>query len=297
MSFSTNVIYIRFRNHQAWWDLLIGNEKWVIKRWLVWLSFACNREPWPLPQIGFVFMEWIYRSSTLLDVAEGLLRLSAYCDWCRFPSILIESLPILSREFQTVMRSARSVVPRVGYQNTRLLGNGVMNLLINDVLDRVAWSKDFAVRRAFSQTIQREEWALASTLIGADWSRWKAGREVWWWNEALYWSSPEVKFVSWRYASSLAWFLFVPSVGWQIFWLALAHELVLVFCAKKWQSRFINTLLGPWPCRDTELATSWVWRLPMWLAQSKHSSLNVRQRVIERVMPKFNTIFDSRAWW
>jgi len=80
-----------------------------------------------------VFMDGFTDQVTLLDVPKAI-TVAAYCDWCRLPSILLNHLPILLREFKRYANLRLCAFVWV-IKNTRLLGKiGVHELAIMDVL-------------------------------------------------------------------------------------------------------------------------------------------------------------------
>ncbi len=134
----------------AYWQRKVGDKA---LNWLD-LSSACNREPWPIPQMDSSLWMDLPDQVTLLDVAEGYYG-------CRPIAIgagsqhIIESLPILLREFKPLC-DLRVVVPRVGYQEHAFAWkNGVMNLLIMTCW-KSCLSRTLRSPWSFSQTIQRE---------------------------------------------------------------------------------------------------------------------------------------------
>jgi cobalamin biosynthetic protein CobC len=270
----------------AYWQRKVGDKA---LNWLD-LSSACNREPWPIPQMDSSLWMDLPDQVTLLDVAEGYYG-------CRPIAIgagsqhIIESLPILLRESKP-LNDLRVFLPRIGYQeHTFAWKKWGYELAYYDALEELL-EQDFAVAVVIQPNNPTGEWASASTLSALIDHAEKQGASLVV-DEAFIDPCPELSLLADVTQSHWPESLFVlRSVG-KFFGLAGAR-VGFVFCAKAWQSALKN-LLGPWPVATPSLhLVSLAFADVAWQEQALQS-LNVRQAVfIERVMPKFNTIFDSQ---
>ncbi len=270
----------------AYWQRKVGNEA---LNWLD-LSSACNREPWPVPSIEPELWMNLPDQTALLDEAERYFS--------RRPSAIgagsqhiIESLPPLLREYQETDNST-VCVPRIGYQEHAFAWKkwGYDVVYYDDLAELV--TLDWAVVVVIHPNNPTGEWAtseMLSTLIAH--AEKTGGCLVV--DEAFIDPCPERSVLQSYQGAPWSEAVFVlRSVG-KFFGLAGAR-VGFVFCAPRWQLALKN-LMGPWPVSTASLHLV---RLALadvsWQVQALQA-LQVRQTAfVERIMPKFNTIFDSQ---
>lgn len=272
----------------AYWQRQVGSKA---LHWLD-LSSACNREPWPIPDVApSLWMD-------LPDQADLLAEAERY--FGRRPNAIgagsqhiIESLPPLLREYKCSINQC-VFVPRIGYQEHafawRKWGFDIAYYdALEDLLER-EWAVavviqpnnptgEVASAKILSQLITHAEQQGASIVV----------------DEAFVDACPELSLLNSQQGEDLSESLFVMRSVGKFFGLAGAR-VGFVFCAEKWQTALKN-LLGPWPVATPSLhLVTLAFADKAWQSQALQG-LKVRQAVfVERVMPKFNTIFDSQDY-
>jgi cobalamin biosynthetic protein CobC len=270
----------------AYWQRKVGNGA------LSWLdlSSACNREPWPVPTMAASLWMDLPDQVALLDMAEQYYG-------CRPSAIgagsqhIIESLPILLRELKALSNS-RVFVPRIGYQEHAFAWQKWgFELFFYDAVEELL-EQNFAVAVVIHPNNPTGEWASASTLSALIDHAEKQGASLVI-DEAFIDPCPERSVLTGVTPSHWPESLFVlRSVG-KFFGLAGAR-VGFAFCAAKWQHALSN-LLGPWPVATPSLhLVSLAFADKAWQAQAMQSLQQRQAAFVERVMPKFNTIFDSQ---
>ena len=269
----------------AHWQRKVGNEA------LDWLdlSSACNREPWPIPAIDPELWMVLPDQEALLDTAETYYR--------RRPNVIgagsqhiIEALPLLINEVKT-SDSNRVFVPRIGYQEHAFAWQKWgYELAYYDSLDELL-EADWLVAVVIQPNNPTGEWATADGLSDLISHAEKNGAYLVV-DEAFIDPCPEQSLLINQKTEWSESLFVLRSVG-KFFGLAGAR-VGFVFCASKCQN-ILKNLLGPWPVATPSLhLVSLAFADTAWQAQALES-LKARQAAfIERVMPKFNTIFDSQ---
>lgn len=270
----------------AYWQRKCGNDA---LNWLD-LSSACNREPWQIPIVDPELWMALPDQAALLDAAEK------YYD--RRPNAvgagsqhIIESLPLLIKESK-LLKNNIVFVPRIGYQEHAFAWQKWgFELAYYDSIDSLL-EQDFAIAVIIQPNNPTGEWVKAETLSALiDHSEQQGASLIV--DEAFIDSCPELSLLAQCNHDQWPESLFVlRSVG-KFFGLAGAR-VGFVFCADKWQ-KVLKNLMGPWPVATPSLhLVSLAFADVEWQTQA-FVSLKKRQAVfIERVMPKFNTIFDSQ---
>ncbi len=270
----------------AYWQRKVGDDA---LHWLD-LSSACNREPWPIPAIEPECWMTLPDQMALLNTAE------AY--YGRRPNAvgagsqhIIEALPLLIKESRR-LKNGVVMVPRVGYQEHAFAWQKWGFELVHYDQFSELLEQEWAVAVVIQPNNPTSEWASDDELLSVlAYAEQKGTSLVI--DEAFIDSQPERSVLRWKPEASLSEAVFVlRSVG-KFFGLAGAR-VGFVFCAPHWQSLFQN-VLGPWPVATPSLhLVSLALADRVWQAKAS-SSLAQRQAVfIERVVPKFNTIFDSQ---
>ncbi|MBR7887563.1 aminotransferase class I/II-fold pyridoxal phosphate-dependent enzyme [Marinomonas sp. A79] len=274
----------------ARWQREAGDEA---LNWLD-LSSACNREPWPVPAFDARLWMDLPDQNTLLDQAERYFS--------RRPSAIgagsqhiIECLPVLLKhslattEFVTPLRA---FVPRIGYQEHAFAWQKWgYDLIYYDELSELL-NQSWAVAVVIQPNNPTGEWATSDMLTQLITYAEQQGAHLVV-DEAFIDPCPERSVLMTLPSSDVSESLFVlRSVG-KFFGLAGAR-VGFVFCHPRWQNA-LNNLLGPWP-----VATPSLHLVTLALADTAWQThaldnLKVRQAAfVERIMPKFNTIFDSQ---
>ncbi|MBD5771145.1 aminotransferase class I/II-fold pyridoxal phosphate-dependent enzyme [Marinomonas colpomeniae] len=276
----------------AYWQRKVGNDA---LNWLD-LSSACNREPWPVPTIDPELWMTLPDQTALLDAAEKYYghRPNAVGAGSQH---IIESLPLLIKE-SLLIKASRSLknnivfVPRMGYQEHAFAWQKWgFELAYYDSIDSL-FEQAFAVAVIIQPNNPTGEWAKTETLSAlVDHSEQQGASLIV--DEAFVDSCPELSLLAQRNNDQWPEPLFVlRSVG-KFFGLAGAR-VGFVFCADKWQ-QVLKNLMGPWPVATPSLhLVSLAFSDVEWQTQAFVSLKQRQSAFIERVMPKFNTIFDSQ---
>ncbi|TYL49367.1 aminotransferase class I/II-fold pyridoxal phosphate-dependent enzyme [Marinomonas sp. IMCC 4694] len=274
----------------AYWQRKVGN---AALHWLD-LSSACNREPWPVPEVDASLWMNLPDQTALLDEAETYFthRPSAIGAGSQH---IIECLPVLLKHALPVRDVAvrmRAFVPRIGYQEHAFAWQKWgYDLVYYDALSELLTQRwDVAV--VIQPNNPTGEWATADCIAQLITHAEQQGAHLII-DEAFIDPCPERSVLMTQAPSDVSESLFVlRSVG-KFFGLAGAR-VGFVFCHSRWQNA-LNNLLGPWP-----VATPSLHLVTLALADTAWhthalASLKVRQAAfVERIMPKFNTIFDSQ---
>ena len=276
----------------AYWQRKVGDDA------LTWLdlSSACNREPWPIPEIAPALWMDLPDQVHLLEEAERYFG-------CRPTAIsagsqhIIESLPpmLLASQSSALLTATKMVfVPRIGYQEHAFAWQKWgFDIAYYDSLEELLGQKwavavviqpnnptgEIASHHILSRLIAHAEQQGANIVV----------------DEAFVDACPELSLLNSQPGEALSESLFVlRSVG-KFFGLAGAR-VGFVFCATKWQAA-IKNLLGPWPVATPSLhLVTLAFADKAWQSQALQG-LKVRQAAfVERVTPKFNTIFDSQEY-
>ncbi|PJE53800.1 aminotransferase class I/II-fold pyridoxal phosphate-dependent enzyme [Marinomonas sp. BSi20584] len=276
----------------AYWQRKVGSKA---LNWLD-LSSACNREPWPIPEIAPSLWMDLPDQADLLDEAERYFGRRPNAIGAGSQHI-IESLPpmLLACQSSTQLVANQTVfVPRIGYQEHAFAWK--------------KWGFDIAYYDALEELLE-QEWAVAvviqpnnptgeiapgkalSQLIAH--AEQKGAHLVV--DEAFIDACPELSLLNHQNSSDLSESLFIMRSVGKFFGLAGAR-VGFAFCASKWQAA-LNNLLGPWPVATASLyLVQLAFADKAWHSQALQG-LKVRQAAfVERVMPKFNTIFDSQDY-
>ncbi len=270
----------------AYWQRKVGNDA---LNWLD-LSSACNREPWPVPEVSTALWMALPDQTELLEQAERY--------FARRPNAIgagsqhiIESLPPLLRE-SGCLTNQTVFVPRIGYQEHAFAWRKWgYDIVYYDALEELL-TQHWAVAVVIQPNNPTGELASASILsqLVAHAEQQGASLVV---DEAFIDATPEWSVLNHQQTKDLSESLFVMRSVGKFFGLAGAR-VGFVFCASKWQVA-LNNLLGPWP-----VATPSLHLVSLALADTAWQShalqnLTVRQAAfVERVMPKLNTVFDSQ---
>jgi cobalamin biosynthesis protein CobC len=276
----------------AYWQRKVGSKA---LHWLD-LSSACNREPWPIPDVAPAL--WM----DLPDQADLLAEAERY--FGRRPNAvgagsqhIIESLPpmLLASQSSALLTATKTVfVPRIGYQEHAFAWEKWgFDITYYDALEELLGQKwavavviqpnnptgEIASSKILSQLIVHAEQQGANIVV----------------DEAFVDACPELSLLNSKQGEALSESLFVlRSVG-KFFGLAGAR-VGFAFCAEKWQTALKN-LLGPWPVATPSLhLVRLAFADTAWQSHARQN-LAVRQAAfVERVVPKFNTIFDSQEY-
>ncbi|NLQ18077.1 aminotransferase class I/II-fold pyridoxal phosphate-dependent enzyme [Marinomonas sp. M1K-6] len=270
----------------AYWQRKVGNDA---LNWLD-LSSACNREPWPIPEIPASLWMDLPDQTDLLDEAERYFGRRPTAIGAGSQHI-IESLPALLRE-SGYLTGQTVLVPRIGYQEHAFAWQKWgYDIAYYDALEELLTQQwvvavviqpnnptgEIAPAKILSQLIAHAEQQGASLVV----------------DEAFIDASPELSVLHQQKAADLSESLFVMRSVGKFFGLAGAR-VGFVFCAPKWQAALKN-LLGPWPVATPSLhLVCLAFADQAWQSHALQD-LKVRQAAfVERVMPKLNTIFDSQ---
>lgn len=276
----------------VYWQRKIGNDA---LNWLD-LSSACNREPWPIPAIDPELWMALPDQTDLLNAAEKY--------YGRRPSAvgagsqhIIESLPLLLKE-SLLIKESRPLnnnivfVPRIGYQEHAFAWQKWgFELAYYDSLETLL-EQEFAVAVIIHPNNPTGEWATSEVLSALiDYAEQQDASLIV--DEAFIDPCPELSLLTKQNNGQWPESLFVlRSVG-KFFGLAGAR-VGFVFCADKWQS-ILKNLMGPWPVATPSLhLVSLAFADEAWKTQAMQSLKQRQVAFIERVMPKFNSIFDSQ---
>ncbi|PYF77799.1 L-threonine O-3-phosphate decarboxylase [Marinomonas alcarazii] len=274
----------------AYWQRRVGNEA---LNWLD-LSSACNREPWPIPEMVPALWMDLPDQADLLEEAERYFGRRPNAIGAGSQHI-IEALPpmLIATNALTPNLTKHTVfVPRIGYQEHAFAWKKWgFEIAYYDALEDLLDQK-WAVAVVIQPNNPTGEVASAEvlSLLIAHAEQLGANIVV---DEAFVDACPELSLLDTLKGESLSESLFVlRSVG-KFFGLAGAR-VGFAFCADKWQIPLKN-LLGPWPVATPSLhLVALAFADKAWQS-SALQRLKVRQAAFEeRVMPKFNTIFDSQ---
>ncbi len=263
------------------------------------LSSACNREPWPIPD--FPKSLWM----ALPD--QAALMQSARSYYGVRPTVIasgsqqiIEALPILKREqlSSESTPSNRVFVPRVGYQEHAFAWQKWgFELAYYDNLSELL-EQTWTVAVLVNPNNPTGEWTdseLALKVLA------HAQKQHAWFvvDEAFIDVQPEFSLLS-RLDEQIDGehgfdSLFVlRSVG-KFFGLAGAR-VGFVFCHPDWQQS-LNNLIGPWPVASASLhLVDLALQDQAWQLAAKRNLLARQTYFVEKVLPKFHTIFDSQDY-
>ncbi|MBJ7538988.1 aminotransferase class I/II-fold pyridoxal phosphate-dependent enzyme [Marinomonas transparens] len=273
----------------AYWQRKVGGEA---LNWLD-LSSACNREPWPIPEVDSALWMALPDQTALLDLAEDYYGVR--------PSVIgsgsqqiIEALPLLLRGdcADGGQFLKRVLIPRIGYQEHAFAWQKWgYDLAYYDSLDELL-EQNWTVAVVIHPNNPTGEWASAESLSELT-SYAEQQDVVLVVDEAFIDTRPELSLLANQEQQNWSESLFVlRSVG-KFFGLAGAR-VGFAFCAPRWQKALKN-LMGPWPVSTVSLHLVGLAFSDKDWQSSALLSLEARQAAfIERVMPKFNTIFDSQ---
>ncbi|WP_325097338.1 aminotransferase class I/II-fold pyridoxal phosphate-dependent enzyme [Marinomonas spartinae] len=266
------------------WQRKVGNDT------LDWLdlSSACNREPWPVPEIDPILWSELPDQTSLLDQAAHFYGIRPIAIGAGSQHI-IESLPLFLSYRHA---KKRACVPRIGYQEHAFAWQKwgyelVFYDAVNELLE-MEWSVAVVI-----QPNNPTGAMVESVLIKALVARAEQLEGHLMIDEAFIDPMPHLSVLNELEGLVKSESLFVlRSVG-KFFGLAGAR-VGFVFCATSWQSTLRN-LLGPWP-----VATPSLWLVEQALKdvvwqEKALLSLADRQKVFfDRIMPKLHTVFDSQ---
>ncbi|REG79519.1 aminotransferase class I/II-fold pyridoxal phosphate-dependent enzyme [Marinomonas pollencensis] len=268
----------------AYWQRKVGSQA------LAWLdlSSACNREPWPIPDIDPKLWNELPDQAALLAQATRYygLRPSAIGAGSQH---IIESLPALLSER---LKQKVVMVPRIGYQEHAFAwqkwGYDIAYYNELDELLTQTWQVAVVIQPNNPTGRLYDFESLQAVLDKAE--SMDAYLVV---DEAFMDPQPEHSFLSACEASDWPKALFVlRSVG-KFFGLAGAR-VGFAFCSTRWEVA-LNNLLGPWPVATPSLfLIGAAFDDLAWQAQAKQSLAERQALFVSRVMPKLNTIFDSQ---
>ena len=276
----------------AYWQRKVGSEA---LHWLD-LSSACNREPWPIPDIAPSLWMDLPDQADLLEEAERYFGRRPNAIGAGSQHI-IESLPpmlLASKKSASASTKQTAFVPRIGYQEHAFAWQKWgFEIAYYDALEELLeqkWSVVVVIQpnnptgaiasaKVLSQLIAHAEQQGASLVV----------------DEAFVDACPELSLLNHQSGSDLSESLFIMRSVGKFFGLAGAR-VGLVFCAQKWQIALKN-LLGPWPVATPSLhLVTLAFADKAWQSQALQG-LKIRQAAfVERVIPKFNTIFDSQDY-
>ncbi|MCB5161466.1 aminotransferase class I/II-fold pyridoxal phosphate-dependent enzyme [Marinomonas algarum] len=276
----------------AYWQRQRGNEA---LHWLD-LSSACNREPWPVPAFDTRLWMDLPDQNVLFDEAERYFKRRPKAIGAGSQHI-IECLPVLLQHglpTTAPVTSLRAFVPRIGYQEHAFAWQKWgYEVVYYDELNELL-TQPWAVAVVIQPNNPTGEWATSETMtkLIAHAEQQGAHLVV---DEAFIDPYPERSVLRNLPSSDLGESLFVlRSVG-KFFGLAGAR-VGFVFCHSRWQA-LLRNLLGPWPVATPSLhLVSLALADTAWQTHALES-LKARQAAfVERIMPKFNTIFDSQDY-
>ena len=268
----------------AYWQRKVGNQA------LTWLdlSSACNREPWPLPNIDPALWNELPDQADLMTQATRYYGVKPSAIGAGSQHI-IESLPALLSE---ELKQKKVMVPRIGYQEHGFAWQkwgyeiGYYDQL-DDLLEQT-WQVAVVVQPNNPTGVLSSVDDLQAVL---DHAQKMQGYLVV--DEAFIDPVAELSFLQAQDANNWPDSLFVlRSVG-KFFGLAGAR-VGFAFCSNRWQVPLRN-LMGPWPVATPSLfLVSAAFADVVWQTQAKQSLIERQTLFVSRVMPKFNTIFDSQ---
>lgn len=266
------------------WQRKVGNDA------LDWLdlSSACNREPWPIPTIESTLWNELPDQTALLDQAAHFYGMRPTAIGAGSQHI-IEALPLFLSDLH---KNKRACVPRIGYQEHafawRKWGYELFYYDSVNELFECDWSVAVVIHPNNPTGEITEQETLMALAAKAEQI---AGHLVI--DEAFVDPLPNLSILNCLGDTVESESVFVlRSVG-KFFGLAGAR-VGFVFCATQWQNTLRN-LLGPWP-----VATPSLWLVEQALNDTSWQEnallfLEARQKTfVDRIMPKFHTIFDSQ---
>lgn len=267
-----------------YWQRRVGDEA------LAWLdlSSACNREPWPVVDVPATLWNELPDQTLLYKQATEYFGLRPNAIGAGSQHI-IESLPALLAERS---QHKKVMVPKVGYQEHafvwRKWGYDVAYYESIEVLLETAWHAAVLIHPNNPTGELYTEDDLQAILAHAE-----AQQGFVIIDEAFIDPIGEESFLRKQSASDWPAALFIlRSVG-KFFGLAGAR-VGFAFCSSRWEVA-LNNLLGPWPVATPSLyLVGQAFDDKAWQSTVRRSLEQRKLAFVERVMPKFNTIFDSQ---
>ena len=261
------------------------------------LSSACNREPWPIPHIETEYWQALPDQTALSETATQYygMRPTAITSGSQQ---IIEALPLLKREALN-SENKRVYVPHIGYQEHAFAwqkwGYEVVYYQHAHQLLEASW----AVAVLIQPNNPSAEWtdqALLDSLIQ------RAEQQGAWVvvDEAFVDVEPEQSLLTnwqqgnWQQENWPMGLFVMRSVG-KFFGLAGAR-VGFAFSHTEWQQS-LNNLIGPWPVSTASLhLVNLALQDNAWQHSAKAKLKDRQEAFIEKVLPKFNTIFDSQDY-
>ncbi|WP_353669713.1 aminotransferase class I/II-fold pyridoxal phosphate-dependent enzyme [Marinomonas sp. THO17] len=271
---------------EAWQRQQIEAQNWLD------LSSACNREPWPIPNLKPELWLALPDQTALSETAAHYYGVHPTAITSGSQQI-IEALPILKREALKI-ENKRVYVPHIGYQEHAFAwqkwGYEVIYYQQTSQLLNASW----AVAVLIQPNNPSAEWTdqtLLDSLIQ------RAEQQGAWLvvDEAFVDVEPEQSVLKKFKQESWPMGLFVMRSVGKFFGLAGAR-VGFVFSHAQWQQS-INNLIGPWPVSTASLhLVSLALQDTVWQGSARKQLLARQAAFIEKVLPKFNTIFDSQDY-
>lgn len=271
------------------WQRQVGD---AALNWLD-LSSACNREPWPVPSISPEYWMNLPDQEALFSSAQTYYGERPIAIGAGTQQI-IEALPLCLAN--SIQASGRVFVPRVGYQeHAYVWQKWGYELAYYDALEDLL-DADWAVAVLIQPNNPTGQWASDNTLqkllqLAQEHKRFLVVDEAFidpCAEKSLIYSLAAKSKVAVQWSEQV---FVLRSVG-KFFGLAGAR-VGFVFCADKWQNQLQN-LMGPWPVSTPSLhMVSLALEDKKWQESALVSLQKRRALFEERIMPKFNTIFDS----
>ncbi|GAB3478767.1 aminotransferase class I/II-fold pyridoxal phosphate-dependent enzyme [Marinomonas epiphytica] len=271
----------------AAWQHKLGEQA---ANWLD-LSSACNREPWPIPELAPNRWMELPDPTCLLGQAQqyyGQAPLAIGAGSQQF----IEILPLLLENTGLNVKESRVMVPRTGYQEHVFAWRKWGYLIeyydhVEELLER-SWQVAVVINPnnptgencpldTLTAIVQRAEEMSAYVLV----------------DEAFIDATPQHSLLTQFASANFSQYLFVfRSVG-KFFGLAGAR-VGFLFAHASWQQR-IRNLIGPWPVATPSLFLVGQALLDrQWQVKARQSLISRQKTFLERVGPKLNTIFDTQ---
>ncbi|MEL0638039.1 aminotransferase class I/II-fold pyridoxal phosphate-dependent enzyme [Marinomonas sp. TI.3.20] len=268
----------------AYWQRKVGAQA---LNWLD-LSSACNREPWPVPAMDPALWNELPDQAMLMAQAERYygVRPSAIGAGSQH---IIESLPALLAE---KLPHKKVMVPHIGYQEHAFAwqkwGYEIGYYHTIDELLEQTWQVAVVIQpnNPTGHLYRLDD--LQAVLAKAE--SMNAYLVV---DEAFIDPISEQSFLQGNDFSVWPDSLFVMRSVGKFFGLAGAR-VGFAFCSVHWQVALKN-LMGPWPVATPSLyLVGAAFDDVAWQAQARQHLAQRREVFVNRVMPKFNTIFDSQ---